>query len=115
MPTPRSAITALELTWYMQNQLLRDADWAGMAHSVEIRPPFLDLPLLRTLAPLIASQAPPSKADLIACLDPLPPASVLQRPKLGFMVPWQEWILGERHDQQPTRVWARDVLHAHAA
>jgi asparagine synthase (glutamine-hydrolysing) len=115
MPTPASAITALELTWYMRNQLLRDADWAGMAHSVEIRPPFLDLPLLRTLAPLIASQAPPSKADLVACLDPLPPASVLQRPKLGFMVPWQEWILGERHDQQPTRVWARDVLHAHAA
>jgi asparagine synthase (glutamine-hydrolysing) len=115
MPTARSAITALELTWYMRNQLLRDADWAGMAHGVEIRPPFLDLPLLRTLAPLIASPAPPTKADLVACLDPLPPASVLQRPKLGFMVPWQEWILGERHDQQPTRVWARDVLHALAA
>jgi asparagine synthase (glutamine-hydrolysing) len=115
MPTPRTAITALELTWYMRNQLLRDADWAGMAHGVEIRPPFLDLPLLRTLAPLIASESPPTKADLVACLDPLPPASVLQRPKLGFMVPWQEWILGERHDQQPTRVWARDVLHALAA
>jgi asparagine synthase (glutamine-hydrolysing) len=115
MPTQRSAITTLELAWYMRNQLLRDADWAGMAHGVEIRPPFLDLPLLRTLAPLIASTTPPTKADLVACLDPLPPASVLGRPKLGFMVPWQEWILGERHDQQPTRVWARDVLHALAA
>ena len=30
----RTRMAALEMTWYMRNQLLRDADWAGMAHSV---------------------------------------------------------------------------------
>ena len=35
----RLKVSALELTWYMRNQLLRDADWAGMAHSLEIRVP----------------------------------------------------------------------------
>ncbi|HKO10374.1 MAG TPA: asparagine synthase (glutamine-hydrolyzing), partial [Acidobacteriaceae bacterium] len=35
-------VSALEMTYYMRTQLLRDADWAGMAHSVEIRVPFVD-------------------------------------------------------------------------
>lgn len=37
--TTFSAISALESTWYMRNMLLRDSDWAGMAHSLEIRVP----------------------------------------------------------------------------
>ncbi|HEC14679.1 MAG TPA: asparagine synthase (glutamine-hydrolyzing), partial [Rhodospirillales bacterium] len=31
---PLRKVAALEMTWYMRNQLLRDADWAGMAHSL---------------------------------------------------------------------------------
>ncbi len=38
----RLAISALEMSWYMRNQLLRDTDWTGMAHSLEIRVPFVD-------------------------------------------------------------------------
>ena len=114
MPTPESAITALELCWYMRGQLLKDTDWAGLAHGVEIRPPLLDLPLLRHLAPLIASPAPPTKADLTGCLDPAAPVGVLRRPKMGFVVPWRDWIAGGGR-QYPARIWARDVLHALAA
>jgi len=32
-------VSVLETALYMRNQLLRDADWAGMAHSIEIRVP----------------------------------------------------------------------------
>ena len=46
-------VCALESTCYLRNQLLRDADWAGMAHGVEIRVPLADSALLRTLAPVI--------------------------------------------------------------
>ena len=35
-------VCALESAHYMRNQLLRDADWAGMAHSLEIRVPLVD-------------------------------------------------------------------------
>ncbi len=55
-PDPGSDIgrvCALESTHYLRNQLLRDADWAGMAHGVEIRVPLVDFTLLRTLAPVI--------------------------------------------------------------
>jgi asparagine synthase (glutamine-hydrolysing) len=43
----RPIVAALELEWYMRCQLLRDADWAGMAHSLEVRVPFVDVELLR--------------------------------------------------------------------
>ena len=53
VPDPRSdmaRVCALESAHYMRNQLLRDADWAGMAHSLEIRVPLVDFTLLGALA-----------------------------------------------------------------
>ena len=49
VPDPGSdvgRVVVLESTQYMRNQLLRDADWAGMAHGVEIRVPLVDETLL---------------------------------------------------------------------
>ena len=59
--TLHSQISALESCWYMRNQLLRDTDWASMAHGLEVRVPFVDVKLLERLAPAIASKAPPDK------------------------------------------------------
>jgi len=36
-------VSALEMVWYMRDQLLRVADWAGMPHSLEIRVPRVDI------------------------------------------------------------------------
>ena len=44
-------VAALETSLYMRNQLLRDADWAGMAHSIEIRVPYVDPFFLAALPP----------------------------------------------------------------
>ena len=46
---PFSAVSALETTWFMKNMLLRDADWASMAHSLEIRFLWLTWNLQRVL------------------------------------------------------------------
>jgi len=43
-------ICVLESSHYLRNQLLRDADWAGMAHSIEVRVPLVDAELLRFCA-----------------------------------------------------------------
>ena len=48
-PDLGDAISQLELTRYLRNQLLRDADVMSMAHGVELRVPLLDLPLFATL------------------------------------------------------------------
>ena len=43
-------VSVLEASWYMRSQLLRDSDWASMAHGLELRVPLVDWPLWRTVA-----------------------------------------------------------------
>jgi asparagine synthase (glutamine-hydrolysing) len=89
---PRQRVAALELAWYMRNQLLRDADWAGMAHSLEIRVPFVDVQLLRRVAPLLGRSRPPTQ-KLVASTPRLDlPRGLLLRPKTGFSTPVSRWI-----------------------
>lgn len=85
---PRLRVASLEMTRYMRNQLLRDADWAGMAHSIEIRVPFVDVPLLRAIAPYIGGSNGIQK-QLVAqtCQLGLP-----ERRKTGFSIPVREWF-----------------------
>lgn len=87
-------VATLESAMYMRNQLLRDADWAGLAHSVEIRTPFVDAQLVRSLAgPLLASGQ--SGKALIAASPAQPvPTSVATRVKTGFRTPIAEWQRG---------------------
>lgn len=105
----RLKIAALEMQWYMRNQLLRDADWAGMAHSLEIRVPLVDLGLFLSLLPLLAGQTPPGKRDMAAApKTPLPPA-IQERRKTGFSVPVAEWM---GQSERGLRGWARHVYQA---
>jgi asparagine synthase (glutamine-hydrolysing) len=87
-------IAALEMTWYMRNQLLRDADWAGLAHSIEIRMPLVDLPLLREATPAVTAHPDMTKADFMSAIlrGPMGEA-LLARPKTGFSVPVREWLM----------------------
>jgi asparagine synthase (glutamine-hydrolysing) len=96
------AISALEMQFYMRNQLLRDADWAGMAHSLEIRVPLVDTALLDAVLDLRAAGRAPGKADMAASVEPALPAAILERPKTGFFVPVAQW-LGETS----LRGWAK--------
>jgi asparagine synthase (glutamine-hydrolysing) len=85
-------VAALETSLYMRNQLLRDADWAGMAHSIEIRVPYVDPFFLAALPPgevLAAVNAKEAVADIPA--PPLPLAS-RARPKTGFVTPVGRWL-----------------------
>lgn len=100
----RARVAALESSFYMRNQLLRDADWAGMAHSLEIRVPLVDTHLLRAVLALEAAGRAPGKLDMAHCASPALPDAVLDRRKTGFFVPIAEWM-GSRS----LRDWARQV------
>src|SRR5262249_28301842 len=88
----RCIVAALELSWYMQHQLLRDSDWAGMAHGLEIRVPFVDVAVLRALAPVIAGGNPPRKRDLAQASGHALGADIAARAKAGFVVPVRDWL-----------------------
>jgi asparagine synthase (glutamine-hydrolysing) len=85
-------VSTLEIRNYMRTQLLRDSDWAGMAHSLEIRVPMVDITLLRQIAPLRASSFAPRKPAFVAALKTPLPAEILNRPKSGFALPVREWM-----------------------
>jgi asparagine synthase (glutamine-hydrolysing) len=108
----RVRVSALEMSWYMRNQLLRDADWAGMVHSLEIRVPLVDIELTRCIAPLLMETFP-DKQDM-ACTPRTPlPSEILNRRKTGFSVPVREWLMqgNERqHHERGLRGWARQVM-----
>ena len=88
----REKIGLLETAWYMRNQLLRDTDWAGMAHSLEVRVPLVDPPLARTVAHLSRVGLPADKQAMADAPRTKLPADVLNRRKTGFSVPVRDWL-----------------------
>jgi asparagine synthase (glutamine-hydrolysing) len=107
----RARIATLELQWYLRNQLLRDADWAGMAHSLEIRVPLVDVGLFREVAPLMLAEPGIGKADLARTFPSPVLDRLIARRKTGFATPVQEWTGGERRGRERgLRSWARRVL-----
>ncbi|WP_096701999.1 asparagine synthase (glutamine-hydrolyzing) [Magnetospirillum sp. 15-1] len=101
----RIRVGALEAGGYMRNQLLRDSDWAGMAHSLEIRVPLVDVDLYRALLPAMAGANPPGKRHMALSPRPGLLPTILDRPKTGFGIPVADWIGGGRG----LRGWARQV------
>jgi asparagine synthase (glutamine-hydrolysing) len=86
-------VSILESTRYMRNQLLRDSDWAGMAHSLEIRVPLVDSVVIERLAGMAAAgRFQYGKAALSRVLTHGLPSEVASRPKTGFTVPLWQWL-----------------------
>jgi asparagine synthase (glutamine-hydrolysing) len=89
--TPFARVAALESALLLRSQLLRDLDWASMAHSLEVRTPLMAKPPL--------------------------PREILRRRKTGFTVPLREW-LAQRHPEFPRlfgmRSWALYIAASNA-
>ncbi len=89
-----------ELTGYMRNTLLRDADVFSMACGLELRVPFVDSEVAAAVAGIddaLASAAGtngPGKPLLRLALGDLLPPSVGRRPKQGFTLPLAPWMRG---------------------
>ncbi len=107
----RLQVSALEMNWYMRNQLLRDTDWASMAHSLEIRVPLVDLPLLRTVAPIFAAHPDIGKAELAAVAAPRLSHQSRNRAKTGFSIPVRAWLPAPRAGERGRglRDWAQFI------
>jgi asparagine synthase (glutamine-hydrolysing) len=102
---PWRAVHRLESTLYLRNQLLRDADWAGMAHGVEIRVPLVDARLRAALEAVGFEPArSQGKAALVRQLAPELPAELFARPKSGFQLPIADWL-----DESPPPAAPRPV------
>ncbi len=88
-------VSFLEMTTYMTNTLLRDTDCMSMAHSLEVRVPFLDhLVVERTFFSPVEYKIAPKipKPLLVASLEDLLPTEVIHQRKRTFTFPWAVWL-----------------------
>jgi asparagine synthase (glutamine-hydrolysing) len=98
---PVNAQTLCDMSLYMSNMLLRDTDQMSMAHALEVRVPLLDHKLVESVLALpgklktTSSASAPVKRLLVEAIAPEIPADMLNRPKQGFVLPWERWLRGE--------------------
>jgi asparagine synthase (glutamine-hydrolysing) len=106
----REGITGLQLldvATYLPNDLLLKADIASMAHSLELRSPFLDHEVMAlgiALPAHLKTHGREAKVALRRAFDTLLPPQVAQRGKSGFGVPLGRWF------REDLRELARDAL-----
>ena len=89
-----SRVSLYEIETYMQNVLLRDADQMSMAVALEVRVPFLDYQLVEFALGVKDEYKFPHtpKKLLIDSLGDLLPNEIVNRPKMGFTLPWKDWL-----------------------
>jgi asparagine synthase (glutamine-hydrolysing) len=106
-------VSGLCLRGYTQNQLLRDIDAVSMAHTLEVRVPFLDanvvdyalaLPDSAKLAasaqggPATSYKHSGAKRILVDAVRDLLPPGIDAQPKRGFGMPFASWLRGSLAD-----------------
>jgi asparagine synthase (glutamine-hydrolysing) len=83
--------------YYLADDILYKVDRISMAHSLEVRPPFLDdriVDFANRLPDNYKLRGSQSKYVLRRLMQNKLPQSVLRRPKIGFDIPIHEWFRG---------------------
>src|SRR5688500_20298542 len=100
----------------MANTLLRDTDSMSMAHSLEVRVPFVDVDVaafaLSVPGRMKLNGGPPhvSKPLLAEAIADLLPREVLSRRKMGFTLPLDSWLEARQRTEISTDVIDPDGL-----
>jgi asparagine synthase (glutamine-hydrolysing) len=108
---PVSAMQYVDLNTWLPGDILTKADRMTMAHSLELRVPFLDRMVYAAAAGLPAKLklGATTKYALREAVRGIVPDSIVDRPKLGFPTPTRIWLRGMVGE------WAGDVFAASGA
>lgn len=99
---PLRMVQYLDFKTYLPGDILTKVDRASMAHSLEVRVPFLDHNYVSWTAGLPTSmklKGGNGKRVLKEALRPLLPDEVLFRSKMGFAVPLDMWFRGSLQER----------------
>jgi asparagine synthase (glutamine-hydrolysing) len=112
---PVARMQHIDLFTWLRGDILVKADKMTMANSLELRVPFLDPEVFAVASKLPYDQKitrSTTKYALRRALEPIVPAHVLNRPKLGFPVPIRHWLrAGELLDWAYATVAASQAGH----
>jgi len=111
----------LEMEWNTQlpDQILAFIDFLSMAHSVEVRSPFLDFRLAELAATIpgkLKIQGGIVKKILKQAVSAVLPPEIINRPKEGFVLPIFDWMAGKLHGffesmLSPSRIRRSGILN----
>ena len=93
-----STMQLVDINTWLAGDILVKADRMTMAHSLELRVPFLDAEVMAVAARLAREEkigSGTTKAALRAAMSEVLPPAAAQRAKLGFPVPIGHWLKGE--------------------
>ncbi|MCW2612211.1 MAG: hypothetical protein JWM15_3457, partial [Cryptosporangiaceae bacterium] len=103
----------IDLFTWLRGDILVKADRMSMAHSLELRVPFLDTGVFEVAATIPQELKVTSdgvrKYALRRALAEVVPPHIVNRPKLGFPVPTRVWLKSVMYD------WARDIIGSSGA
>ena len=113
---PLSRLQYVDMKTYLVDDILVKVDRASMANSLEVRCPLLDHKLMELIAQMPSNlklHNGRGKYIFKKALQPVLPASVLNRTKKGFAVPVAEWFRGALKDFAHDALFSRheDVLN----
>jgi asparagine synthase (glutamine-hydrolysing) len=94
---PLSLVQYIDLKTYLVGDINAKVDRASMRHSLEVREPLMDHPLVEWLATLprdLKVQGTEGKVLLKKAMEPHLPREIMYRPKMGFAVPLAQWFRG---------------------
>jgi asparagine synthase (glutamine-hydrolysing) len=104
-----TAMQYVDLFTWLRGDILVKADKMTMAHSLELRVPFLDPEVFAVAASIPVGQRVPRRGDatkyaLRQAMAQIVPPRIMNRRKLGFPVPTADFLAGPLHE------WARDIV-----
>lgn len=105
---PTTQMQYIDLHTWLSGDILPVADRMAMAHSLELRTPFLDkdvFQVARTLPSHVKIAQGTTKYVLRRAMKDFVPETVFHQRKLGFPVPMRHWLRNELYE------WAKDVIH----
>lgn len=112
--TRENKVSWLETNFYMQNQLLKDADYMSMWHGIEIRVPFLDKELMMVVAQVesgLKYNHTLPKYLLVKSHQDILPKEIWNREKQGFTFPFDDWLKENEYskpcNQFETKLYAK--------
>jgi asparagine synthase (glutamine-hydrolysing) len=99
----------IDLYTWLRGDILVKADRMSMAHSLELRVPFLDREVFDVAATIpVELKLPKGTAEtkfaMRRALEGVVPPAIVNRKKLGFPTPTRVWLRGEMYD------WAHDIM-----
>jgi len=108
---PLSRIQYVDIKTYLVDDILTKVDRASMAHSLEVRVPFLDHEVMEYAANIPAHyklRNGSGKYIFKKTLEGLVPPEILTRTKMGFSIPLAQWLRSDLKSEFEDRVFSSD-------